>query len=123
MRRGRDRENERELADGYWNSHVFTRFSEVDLKAITEAFAERVLTQLHKRELITDDQVAQIVSQNHTGYGAQVAFIQDEPSIKNIMKSQEIPDFFPTSPWRSRASTSSYENCSNPYLTALRFSG
>ncbi len=123
MHRGRGRENERELADRYWNGGVFTRISEVDLKAIKEAFAERVLTQLHKRELITDDKVAQILSQDHTGYGVQVAFIQDEPSIKNIMKSQGIPDFFPTSPWCTRASTSSYENCSNPYLTALRFSG
>jgi len=41
----------------------------VDLKAIEEAFAERVLAQLHKRELISDDDVAQILSQDHTGFG------------------------------------------------------
>ena len=57
------------LADGYWKDGVFTRFSEVDLKAIEEAFAERVLAQLHKQELITDDDVAQILSQDHTGFG------------------------------------------------------
>ena len=34
---------------------VFSRFLEVDLKAIEEAFAERVLAQLHKRELISDE--------------------------------------------------------------------
>lgn len=34
---------------------LFTRFLEIDLKANEEAFAERVLAQLHKRELITDD--------------------------------------------------------------------
>jgi hypothetical protein len=45
------------LADGYWKHGVFTRFNEVDLKAIEETFAERVLAQLHKRELITDDDV------------------------------------------------------------------
>ena len=57
------------LADGYWKDGVFTRFAEVDVKAIEDAFAERVLAQLHKRELITDDDVAQILSQDHTGFG------------------------------------------------------
>ena len=57
------------LADGYWNDGVFTWFSEVVLKAIEEAFAERALAQLHKRELISDDDVAQILSQDHTGFG------------------------------------------------------
>jgi len=57
------------LADGYWKDGVFTRFGVVDLKAIEEAFAERVLAQLHKRELITDDDVAQTLSQDHTGFG------------------------------------------------------
>ncbi len=60
------------LADGYWKDGVFTRLSEVDLKAIDEAFAERVLAQLHKRELINDDDVAQILSQDHTAYGGPV---------------------------------------------------
>ena len=41
----------------------------MDLKAIEEAFAARVLAQLHARELITDDDVAQILSQDHTGFG------------------------------------------------------
>ena len=57
------------LADGFWKDCVFTRFGVVELKAIEEAFAERVLVQLHKRELITDDDVAQILSQDHTGFG------------------------------------------------------
>ena len=57
------------LADGYWKDGVFTRLLEVDLKAIEEAFAERVLAQLHRRELIADDDVAQILSQDHTGFG------------------------------------------------------
>lgn len=60
------------LADGYWRDGLFTRFLELDLKAIEEAFAERVLAQLHKRELITDDDVAQILSQHHTGFGVPV---------------------------------------------------
>ena len=57
------------LADGFWKDGVFTRFGVVDLKAIEEVFAERVLSQLHKQELITDDDVAQILSQDHTGSG------------------------------------------------------
>jgi hypothetical protein len=57
------------LADGYWKDGVFTRFLEVALASIEKAFAERVLAQLHKRELITDDDVAQSLSQDHTGFG------------------------------------------------------
>ena len=57
------------LADGYWKDDGLTKFLEVDLKAITQAFAERVLAQLHKRELLSDDDVAQILSQDHTGFG------------------------------------------------------
>jgi hypothetical protein len=57
------------LADGYWKDGVFTSFGEVDLKAIEETFAERVLAQLHKRELISDDDVVQILSQDHSGFG------------------------------------------------------
>jgi hypothetical protein len=56
------------LADGCWKDGIFTRFLEVDLKAIETAFAERVLSQLPKQELITDDDVAQILSQDHTGF-------------------------------------------------------
>jgi hypothetical protein len=41
--------------DGYWKDGVFTRFTEVDLKALEQAFAEQVLAQLHKRELIAED--------------------------------------------------------------------
>jgi hypothetical protein len=57
------------LADGYWKDGTFCRFTEVALKAIEETFAERVLAQLHKQELISDDDVAQILSQDHTGFG------------------------------------------------------
>lgn len=57
------------LADGHWKNGVFTRFSEVDLKSIEEAVAERALVQLHKRELISDDDARQILSQDHTGFG------------------------------------------------------
>ena len=57
------------LAYGYWNDGVFTEFSEIDLAPFTQAFAERVLAELHKKELITDDLVAQILSQDHSCFG------------------------------------------------------
>jgi hypothetical protein len=38
-------------------------------ETITKAFAERLIAQLHKRELITDDDVPQILSQDHTRFG------------------------------------------------------
>ena len=60
------------LADGHWKDRVFETFSEVDLKAIEQAFAERVLAQLHKQELISDDDVVQILSQDHTSLGFAV---------------------------------------------------
>ncbi len=53
------------LADGYWKEGVFTSFSEVDLKAVEKAFAERLLAQLQKQELISDDDLAQTLSQDH----------------------------------------------------------
>ncbi len=37
------------LADGYWREGIFTRFPEINLEVLTQAFGERVLAQLHKR--------------------------------------------------------------------------
>ena len=48
---------------------MFSKFPELDLNELTQAFGERVLAQLHKRELITDDIVVQILSQEHSGFG------------------------------------------------------
>ena len=56
------------LADGYWKGDVFTRFPEIDIAALNRAFTERVLALLHKQELISDDDVVQILSQDHTGF-------------------------------------------------------
>jgi hypothetical protein len=36
---------------------------------LSKPLLKRVLAQLHKRELITDDDVVQILSQDHTGFG------------------------------------------------------
>jgi hypothetical protein len=58
------------IADGYWEGDVFRRFPEIDITALNQAFAERVLALLHKHELITDDVVVKILSQEHTGCSA-----------------------------------------------------
>lgn len=63
---------ERLLADRYWNNDVFSSFPELGLTALTQAFAERILAQLHTREIITDDIVAQILSLRHSGLGVLV---------------------------------------------------
>jgi hypothetical protein len=60
------------LADGYWKDGVFTIFTEVDLKAIEQAFAERVLAELHKRELITDDDVASTSSAEQRKFSPRI---------------------------------------------------
>jgi hypothetical protein len=75
------------LADGYWKDGVFPRFSEVALKAIEQAFAERVLAQLHKQELISDEDVVQILSQDHTGFGVWLGDpFQDKESEKFVAR-------------------------------------
>jgi len=60
------------LADGYWKEGPFTRFYELGLKASDRAFAERVLAQLHKQELLAGDDVPQVRSSDHTGFGVLI---------------------------------------------------
>lgn len=48
--------------------HVVARF----VSLIEGAFAQRVLAQLHKQELISDNEVAQTLSQEHTGFGVWI---------------------------------------------------
>ena len=57
------------LADGCFGAGgAFTPFSGIDLEAVTRAFADRVLASLSGKELISDEDVAQILSQEHTGF-------------------------------------------------------
>jgi hypothetical protein len=86
------------FADGYWKDGVFARFSEIDLKLIEQAVAERVLAQLHKQELITDDDVAQIPSQDHTGFGLWLGDpFHDKESEQFVARNIERAPL----PWRS----------------------
>ena len=57
------------LADGlFLPDGSFMPFAEIDQVKLTQSFGEQVLASLHARELITDDVVSQILSQEHTGF-------------------------------------------------------
>jgi hypothetical protein len=95
------------LADGYWKDGVFTSFGEVDLKAIEDAFAETILSQLHKQELISDDDVVQILSQDHTGFGV---WLGDPSTTKRASSSSLATSSVPL----SRLRGSQYRTTSLP---------
>ena len=62
----------------------------MDLDALTQAFAERVLAQLHRHELLTDSDVAQILSQPHTGFGVWMGDpFQDKESEQFVARVEE----------------------------------
>ncbi len=59
------------LADGVFSvDGTFKPFAEINLKALQDRFAERVLAEFANRELITDDVMSQILSQEHSGFSA-----------------------------------------------------
>jgi uncharacterized Zn finger protein (UPF0148 family) len=57
------------LADGlFYSNGKFQRFAFIDQAALIAAFATRVLSALCDKELIRDEDVAQIMSQKHSGF-------------------------------------------------------
>jgi hypothetical protein len=57
------------LAEGlFMPDGSFVPFGELDCEKLCSIFCDRVLAALHKKELISDDDVAQILSQQHTGF-------------------------------------------------------
>ncbi len=76
------------LADGLFAPDgSFMPFKEIDQGNLTERFGERVLSGLHKRELITDDIVAQIFSQEHSGFSVWVGDqFQDQDSARFVAR-------------------------------------
>lgn len=57
------------LADGFFLPYgTVVPFKEINLGKLNLSFAGRVLAEFHKRELISDEDVAQILSQEHTGF-------------------------------------------------------
>jgi len=76
------------LADGVFSSDgTFTQYKVVDLAALTSKFGEAVLAALAKRELLTDNDVVQILSQTHTGFNVWLGeSFQDEQSEKFVAR-------------------------------------
>jgi len=61
--------NSSDLADGLFEPDgTFERFTNIDQALLTERFGERVLATLRGEDLISDNDVAQILSQEHTGF-------------------------------------------------------
>lgn len=57
------------LANGLFTPEgTFMPFGNIDQEKLTKRFGERVLAPLHKQELISDEVVAQILSQEHSGF-------------------------------------------------------
>jgi hypothetical protein len=57
------------LADGLFASDgSFEPFAAIDTKTLTEHFCDCVLSELTKRDLLTDDVATQLLSQEHTGF-------------------------------------------------------
>jgi hypothetical protein len=62
-------------------------FKEINQGKLTQRFGERVLAGLLKRELITDDVVAQILSQEHSGFSAWLGEpFQDQDSKRFVAR-------------------------------------
>jgi len=79
------------LADGrFLPDGSFKPFSKLDLSAIQRRFSELVLSQFAKRELITDEVMSQILSQEHTGFSVWFGEpFQDEESDKFVARYVE----------------------------------
>lgn len=79
------------IADGVFSEDgTFTQFTEINLKAIEDRFAELVLGAFAKQELITDEVMSQILSQEHSGFSVWVGDpFQDEGSEKFVARYVE----------------------------------
>ncbi len=76
------------LADGLFGSDgSFSQFTEIDLGKLNSKFAEGVLSALAKRELVSDNDVAQILSQEFTGFNVWIGdSFQDAESEKFVAR-------------------------------------
>ena len=56
------------IANGAWDGlGAFIQFHIIDIAEINKHFSELVLSALHKKELVTDSTVMQMLSQKHSG--------------------------------------------------------
>ncbi|RIL06880.1 MAG: hypothetical protein DCC75_10480 [Proteobacteria bacterium] len=74
------------LANGLFSKDVtFKEFKNIDQLKLTQRFEERVLAALHSRELISDDVVAQILSQDHTGFSVWLGDPFQDPDSERFV--------------------------------------
>ena len=62
----------------YHASGKFTPLAAIDADALSRHFENEALAELVTRRLITDEDTAQILAQEHTGFGAWVGEPFDE---------------------------------------------
>lgn len=76
------------IAAGGWDGDVFHPWSIVpDTQKLTTAFTENLLALLVKRELLTDNVVSQILSQEHSGFSVWIGDpFQDQHSSQFIAR-------------------------------------
>ena len=79
------------LADGvFLEDGTLKPFDEIPLGAIQDRFAELILAEFAKRELITDDVMSQVLSKKHTGFSVWMGDpFQDEQSDKFVARYVE----------------------------------
>ena len=74
------------ITDGTFSSDgIFTKFATLDSAAITVHFADHVLAALRMKGLIDDAVVAQILSQEHSGFHAWFGDPFDDPDSERFV--------------------------------------
>ena len=74
------------LANGLFTPDgTFISFTVIDQQAITTRFGERVLVSLQGRGLITDNDVAQILSQEHSGFSVWLGEPFEDPDSERFV--------------------------------------
>ncbi len=74
------------LANGVFSPDgTFTEFSRIDEQKLIQRFGERVLATLHLKELISDNDVAQILSQDHTGFSVWLGDPFQDPDSERFV--------------------------------------
>jgi len=74
------------LADGvFLTNGTFKPFTEINLKLIQDSFQNLVLAALHQRELIDDNVVEQILSQEHSGFSVWVGDAFQDPESERFV--------------------------------------
>jgi len=68
------------LLDGY-----FKEFENIDQEKLTQRFGEWILAALHSRELISDEDFAQILSQEHSGFGVWLGEPFQDPDSERFV--------------------------------------